>query len=138
LLKFIFVWFSDSWFNTISWVWRMNQESIYVHGHIVNFSISFSISLWKFARRSNSPMGDISHLYCERLGCVNAFFCQKPDVLSRMVKIIDSALPISPKHSWMSFTVYLSLAILIKLLKILDYSVFIPSFLWNMEYQTVV
>ena len=80
--------------------------------------INFSIILWKDAGQPNSPIGLVIHSNCPLPGIVNAVLCassgcrgicQKPDVRSSVVKIVELARPISPIHSLISFMLYLSM-----------------------------
>ena len=79
--------------------------------------MAISTSLWKLAGHPNSPIGLTIHSNCPMPGTVNAVkcldcsssgICQKPDVRSSVVKMVDPALPMSPMHSLMSFIEYLS------------------------------
>ena len=52
------------------------------------------------------PMpGTVKAVKC--LDCLSKGICQNPDVRSRVVKIVDPDLPMSPLHSLMSFMEYL-------------------------------
>ena len=76
-----------------------------------------STNLWKLAGHPSNPMGDITHSNWPRPGTENAVkcwdsgvrgICQKPEVRSNVLKIVDPALPMSPMHSDTSFIEYLS------------------------------
>ncbi len=80
--------------------------------------INFSFILWKDAGQPNSPIGLMIHSNCPLPGIVKAVLwasfgcrgiCQKPDVRSRVVKIVEFALTMSPIHSLISFMLYLSM-----------------------------
>ena len=81
-------------------------------------SMAFSMSCWNEAGHPSRPIGLVIHLYCpfpgivkavrcESFGCIG--ICQKPEVRLIVVKMFDSALPISTIHSLISFMEYLSM-----------------------------
>ncbi len=72
------------------------------------FLITPSIKRWKLAGQPRSPIGDVIQWYCPFPGIVNAVrgwdfssrcICQNPEVRSRVEKIVEFALPMSPMHS---------------------------------------
>ena len=79
-----------------------------------------SMSRWNEAGHPNRPIGDVTHSNCPLPGIVNAVrclafssngICQNPLVRSRVEKIVEFALPMSPMHSWISFMLYLSMCV---------------------------
>ena len=73
---------------------------------------------WNDARHPSSPIGLVIHSNWPLPGTVKAVvwassgcrgICQKLDVKSIVVKIVEPALPMSPMHSLISFIEYLSI-----------------------------
>ncbi len=76
------------------------------------------MSLWKLAGQTNSPIGDVIQWnwplpgmvkavnFCESLSSCT---CQNPEVRSKVVKIVELALPMLPMHSVISFIEYLAM-----------------------------
>jgi len=73
---------------------------------------------WKLAGHPRRPIGEVTQWYCPLPGMVNAVrgwesssncICQKPEVRSRVEKMVEFARPMSPMHSVISFMLYLSM-----------------------------
>ncbi len=77
-----------------------------------------SNSHWKLAGQPKSAMGEVIQWNWPLPGMLKAVsfwesssscICQKPEVRSNVVNIIELALPMSPMHSVISFIEYLSI-----------------------------
>jgi hypothetical protein len=77
-----------------------------------------SMSRWILAGQPNSPVGDVIQWNWPLPGMVKAVsfcesssncICQNPEVRSSVVKMVESALLMSPMHSVISFIEYLSM-----------------------------
>jgi hypothetical protein len=82
------------------------------------FLSTASISRWKLAGQPSRPIGEVTQANWPLPGIVKAvrgcesssnFICQNPEVRSRVEKMVEFARPMSPRHSVISFMLYLSM-----------------------------
>jgi hypothetical protein len=84
----------------------VRQEVMNVDNDVGDVCRMPSINLWKLAGQSRSPIGEVIQWYWPLPAMVKALsgcdflsscICQKPDVKSKVEKIVEFARPMSPK-----------------------------------------